>query len=114
VNSCHLSQIGSTLLTSFQVKRLLFTSPLQAPIPRSSRLAEVASLGVPDEEFGQRLRLYVVLADGSTLDGDAIRRHVKENLARYKVPREVVFLDELPRTATGKVYRPHLEGKDTA
>ncbi|MDX6258948.1 MAG: fatty-acyl-CoA synthase [Kribbellaceae bacterium] len=96
------------------MKRLLFTSPLQAPIPRSSRLAEVASLGVPDEEFGQRLRLYVVLADGSTLDGDAIRRHVNDNLARYKVPREVVFLDELPRTATGKVYRPNLEGKDTA
>ncbi|WP_328330934.1 AMP-binding protein [Kribbella sp. NBC_00382] len=77
-------------------------------------VAEVASLGVPDEEFGQRLRLYVVLADGSTLDSDAIRHHVRENLARYKVPREVVFLDELPRTATGKVYRPHLEGKDTA
>ncbi|NEA36131.1 AMP-binding protein [Streptomyces sp. SID13031] len=77
-------------------------------------VAEVASLGVPDEEFGQRLRLYVVLADGATLDSDTIRNHVRENLARYKVPRDVVFLDELPRTATGKVYRPHLEGKDTA
>lgn len=76
-------------------------------------VVEVASLGVPDDEFGQRLRLYVVLADGATLDGDAIRNNVRENLARYKVPRDVVFLDELPRTATGKVSRPHLEGKDS-
>ncbi|MEV8377772.1 AMP-binding protein [Kribbella sp. NPDC056861] len=75
-------------------------------------VAEVASLGVPDEEFGQRLRLYVVLADGASLDGETIRSHVRENLARYKVPRDVVFLDELPRTATGKVSRPHLTAKD--
>ena len=75
---------------------------------------EVAAVGVPDEEFGQRLRLYVVLAPGAFLDSDAIRAHVRENLARFKVPREVVFLDELPRTATGKVYRPHLDTKDTA
>lgn len=71
-------------------------------------VAEVASLGVADEEFGQRLRLYVVRAPGSTLDGETIRAHVRENLARFKVPREVVFLDELPRTATGKVARREL------
>jgi fatty-acyl-CoA synthase len=71
-------------------------------------VAEVAAVGVPDEDFGQRLRLYVVLANGASLDGDAIRDHVRENLARFKVPREVVFLPELPRTATGKVARREL------
>ena len=71
-------------------------------------VAEVASIGVADEEFGQRLRLFVVLIPGSTPDGDAIRDHVRENLARFKVPREVVFLDELPRTATGKVAQREL------
>ena len=71
-------------------------------------VAEVAAIGVPDEDFGQRLRLYVVLADGAALDGDAIRGHIRENLARFKVPREVVFLAELPRTATGKVARREL------
>jgi fatty-acyl-CoA synthase len=71
-------------------------------------VAEVAAVGVPDEDFGQRLRLYVVLADCASLDGDAIRAHVRKNLARFKVPREVIFLPELPRTATGKVARREL------
>ncbi|MGC4937096.1 AMP-binding protein [Kribbella sp. DT2] len=68
-------------------------------------VAEVASVGVPDHDFGRRLRLYVVPAAGAELDAEEIRVHVRNHLARFKVPREVVFLDELPRTATGKIDR---------
>ncbi len=73
-------------------------------------VAEVASIGVPDDDFGQRLRLYVVPAAGAQLDAEEIRAHVRNHLARFKVPREVLFLDELPRTATGKVDRRALNG----
>ncbi len=66
---------------------------------------EAAVIGVEDSEFGQRLAAYVVAEDGETLDADEIRAAVKANLARYKVPRDVVFLDELPRTATGKILK---------
>src|SRR6185295_4675722 len=65
-------------------------------------VCEVAVLGVEDEEFGQRLRAFVVLESGHDASADELQDHVKANLARYKVPREVVFLDELPRNATGK------------
>jgi fatty-acyl-CoA synthase len=68
-------------------------------------VVEVAVTGVPDEEFGQRLKAYVVSKPDSTLDADAVRAHVRANLARYKVPRDVVFLDELPRNATGKILK---------
>ncbi|WP_328618021.1 acyl-CoA synthetase [Amycolatopsis sp. NBC_00355] len=69
---------------------------------------EAAVIGVEDAEFGQRLKAFVVLADGADLDVDAVRDYVKANLARYKVPRDVEFLAELPRNATGKVLRTKL------
>ena len=69
---------------------------------------EVCVLGVPDDRFGQALKAFVVLEPGRKQDGEALRAYVRERLARYKVPREVVFLDELPRNATGKVMRRSL------
>jgi fatty-acyl-CoA synthase len=69
---------------------------------------EVAVVGVDDEQWGQRLRAYVVLHEGAELDEEQVKRYVKENLAAYKVPRDVEFLDELPRNATGKVLKRKL------
>ncbi|WP_037817483.1 acyl-CoA synthetase [Amycolatopsis sp. La24] len=69
---------------------------------------EAAVIGVEDPDFGERLKAFVVRTEGSTLDEDGVREYVKANLARYKVPRDVEFLDELPRNATGKVLRTKL------
>lgn len=68
-------------------------------------VVEAAVAGVPDEQFGQRLKAFVVLRQGATSDESTLKEYVKSNLARYKVPREVVFLDTLPRNPTGKVLK---------
>lgn len=68
---------------------------------------EVAVIGVPDAEFGMCLRAFVV-RDGEGLDADRIRNTVRSRLARHKTPRDVVFLDALPRTETGKVLKRSL------
>ncbi|MGN6608312.1 MAG: AMP-binding protein [Jatrophihabitans sp.] len=77
-------------------------------------VAEAACVGVDDDDFGQRLKAFVVLADGQSATEDELKAHVRDNLARYKVPREVVLLDELPRNPTGKVLKRELleHGRD--
>jgi acyl-CoA synthetase (AMP-forming)/AMP-acid ligase II len=69
---------------------------------------EVAIIGVEDEKFGQRLKAYAVTTKGKKVSADDLKAYVKKNLAGYKVPREIVFLDELPRNATGKVLKREL------
>jgi acyl-CoA synthetase (AMP-forming)/AMP-acid ligase II len=76
-------------------------------------VAEAAVIGVADEQYGQRLAAFVVLEPGSSATTDILKQHVRENLANYKVPREVSVLDELPRGNTGKILRAELQSKVT-
>jgi acyl-CoA synthetase (AMP-forming)/AMP-acid ligase II len=75
-------------------------------------VVEVAVIGVEDDEFGQRLKAFVVLAPGADVSVEALQAHVKANLAAYKSPREVEFLSELPRNASGKILKRELRERD--
>jgi len=66
---------------------------------------ETAVVGIDDDVWGQRLRAFVATHNGASLDERAVKEYVKQNLAGYKVPRDVVFVEELPRNATGKVLK---------
>ncbi|BBY00386.1 acyl-CoA synthetase [Mycobacterium seoulense] len=76
-------------------------------------VAEAAVIGVDDEQYGQRLAAFVVLTPGSQATPEALKQHVRENLANYKVPREITVLDELPRGSTGKIQRNELQSRVT-
>ncbi len=86
----------------------VFPREVEDLLAKHAQIEEAAVIGVKDSKFGQRLKAFVVPREQADLSEDAIKEYVKQNLARYKVPREVVFVDELPRNATGKVLKREL------
>jgi fatty-acyl-CoA synthase len=86
----------------------VYPAEIENLLVERSDVADAVVIGVEDADFGQRLRAFVVLMQGATVDEAELKAHVRANLARYKVPREVIFLDELPRNQTGKVLRRKL------
>src|SRR4051794_13094349 len=90
----------------------VFPREVEDLIANMKGVDEVAVIGVDDEEFGQRLKAFVVTKGSGGPSEDEIKKKVKSDLARYKVPREVEFLDELPRNATGKVLKKELKERE--
>src|SRR3954464_13530838 len=88
----------------------VYPGEVEELLSKHPQVSDAAVVGVEDPDFGQRLKAFVV--SKGALTEDDVKNYVKEHLARYKVPREVEFLDELPRNATGKVLKRELQEKD--
>ena len=85
----------------------VFPREVEDLIAGHGSVKEVAVIGVDDDDWGQRLKAFVV-TQGGDVSEDELKQFVKSNLSSYKVPREVEFLDSLPRNATGKVLKREL------
>jgi fatty-acyl-CoA synthase len=83
----------------------VFPQEIEELLAERDDIYDAAVVGVDDVEWGKRLRAFIVSQPGATQDADEIRAFVKNNLARHKVPRDVVFIEELPRNTTGKLLR---------
>jgi fatty-acyl-CoA synthase len=86
----------------------VFPAEVEDLISGHPDVVEATAIGVDDKDWGARLRAFVVKKPDAAVDEDAIKVYVREHLARYKVPREVIFLEELPRNPTGKVLKREL------
>ncbi|HXS47604.1 MAG TPA: SDR family NAD(P)-dependent oxidoreductase [Solirubrobacterales bacterium] len=105
----HLDQAGRLLIDGREDDMIVsggenvFPGEVTDVLSRHRAVADVAVVGVEDKEFGQRLRAYVVAAEDAEPTSEEMRLHVKQHLPRFQVPRDVIFVEEIPRTATGKV-----------
>jgi acyl-CoA synthetase (AMP-forming)/AMP-acid ligase II len=90
----------------------VYPGEVEELLSKHPKISDAAVVGVEDKDFGQRLKAFIVASGGAELSEDEVKNYVKEHLARYKVPRDVEFLDELPRNATGKVVKRELQEND--
>src|SRR5215210_7708478 len=90
----------------------VFPQEVEELLEGHDSISEAAVFGVDDEEFGQRLKAVVVTKGGKKVSADEVKKYVKSNLAGYKAPRDVEFVDELPRTSTGKVLKRELQEQE--
>jgi fatty-acyl-CoA synthase len=86
----------------------VFPAEVEDCISGHPDVVEATAIGVEDKEWGHRLRAFVVKKQNADVDEATIKNHVKDQLAKYKVPREVIFLAELPRNPTGKILKREL------
>ena len=87
----------------------VFPLPVEEALLDLPGVKDVAVVGVPDEEYGSRLAAYIVPRPGATLDANTVREYIHRRLARFNVPRDVHFVQDLPRNATGKVLKRLLD-----
>ena len=90
------------------------TVEVEQALASHGAVLEAAVIGVPDEKWGERPKAFVVLKAGATTTEEELLDHVRSRIARYKVPREVEFVDELPKTSTGKTQKFALRDKEWA
>ena len=86
----------------------IYPAEVEQAITELEAVGSVAVIGVPDERWGEVPRAVVLLREGAQLTEAELRAHLEGRLARYKIPKSVVFVDEMPRTASGKIRKADL------
>lgn len=86
----------------------IYPAEIEAALEHHADVLEVAVFGVPSEEWGETVHAVVVVREGASMTADEVVAFAKEHLAGYKVPRSVSFVDELPKTGSGKILKREL------
>lgn len=90
----------------------VFPNEIEAYASHCHGIQESACIGVPDEKTGEAVRLYVVRAAGSSLTAHDVISHCRIGMTAYKVPKTIVFVEELPKSTVGKILRRKLRQRD--
>ena len=88
-----------------QVEGYIYPNEIDEMVSKHPKIVDAAAVGVPDQLRGEKVVLYVVLKEGEVVRQEEILGFCRDNLAKYKVPKKVIFKKELPKTPVGKVLR---------
>jgi len=88
----------------------IYPSDIEDVLSAHPKVAEAAVVGVPDELRGEVVRAIISLKEGEVATEEEIRRFCRQHMADYKVPKQVIFVDSLPKTAAGKIDKEDLRG----
>lgn len=91
----------------------VYPSEVEEALAHHPAILDAAVVGVEDQDFGQRLRAYIVLRPGTSLTERDVKEYIRNRLARFKIPRDVFFVDALPRNTGGKVLKRLLNNQPT-
>ena len=86
----------------------IYPAEIEAALEAHPDIFEAAVFGIPSEEWGESVHAVVVVRPGADLDEEAVTAHAREHLAGYKVPRSISWMDELPKTGSGKLLKREL------
>ena len=86
----------------------IYPAEIEAALEAHPDIYEVAVFGIPSDEWGETVHAVVVKREGSDLDEDDVMEFAREHLASYKIPRSISWLDELPKTGSGKILKREL------
>jgi fatty-acyl-CoA synthase len=86
----------------------VYPAEVENAIEEHPQVLEAAVVGVPDPEWGERVKAFVVARMGERIDGEQLKQFLRERIAGPKIPREYAFIDALPRNPTGKVLKNEL------
>jgi fatty-acyl-CoA synthase len=88
----------------------IYPAEVEGVLEQHPDVAEVAVVGLPDDEFGEKVTAFLAMKEGRPADAEALKAWMRDRLAGPKRPREYVFLEKLPRNPTGKVLKRELRG----
>jgi len=92
----------------------VFPDEVDAVLMSHDKVLEAATIGVPDEKRGETVKSFLVMQPGESMTVEEVEAFARENLAAYKVPREIDFIDELPKSTVLKVLRRELRDMEMA
>ncbi|RLB00961.1 MAG: long-chain fatty acid--CoA ligase, partial [Deltaproteobacteria bacterium] len=86
----------------------IYPREVEIALESNPKVRDVAVIGTPDEALGERVKAFIIPTEPGALTEEEVKEYLKDKLAKYKIPEVIEFVEDLPRTMTGKIMKKEL------